>query len=109
MTLFVFPKGTPPPPPPPPTTVNAPTNLTATVSKTGVALQWTDNSTNETAFYVERRLSRQSWTRIATVPANVTTYFDAVGKGSYDYRVQAFDAASGVVSSYSNQVTARVK
>jgi len=89
--------------------VAAPTNLSAADSKTGVALKWTDNSTNETAFYVERRLSRQSWTRIATLSPNVTTHFDAVGKGSYDYRVQAFDATTGIASAYSNQVTARVK
>ena len=74
-----------------------------------MSLQWADSSANETAFFVERRLSRQAWTRIATVAANVTTYFDAIGKGSYDYRVQAFDATTGVASAYSNQVTARVK
>jgi hypothetical protein len=110
VTLFVFPKdAAPPPPPPPPPTLTAPANLMATASKTGVSLQWTDRSANETAFYVERRLSRQAWTRIATVAANATTYFDGVGKGSYDYRVQAFDATTGIASAYSNEVTARVK
>jgi hypothetical protein len=74
-----------------------------------VSLQWADTSTNETAFFVERRLSRQAWTRIATLAANATTYFDGVAKGSYDYRVQAFNATTGVSSAYSNQVTARVK
>ena len=67
------------------------------------------SSANETAFHVERRLSRQTWTRIATVAANVTAFFDGVGKGSYEYRVQAFDAVTGVTSSYSDTVTARVK
>jgi hypothetical protein len=111
VTLFVFPKATapPPPPPPPPPTLAAPANLSATATKTGVSLRWTDASTNETAFFVERRLSRQAWIRIATVTANVTTYFDGVGKGTYDYRVQAFDATTGAASAYSNQVTARVK
>jgi len=110
VTLFVFPKGAaPPPPPPPPPTLTAPANLTATAVKTGVSLQWVDRSANETAFYVERRLSRQAWVRIATVAASVTTYFDGVSKGSYDYRVQAFDATAGIASAYSNEVTARVK
>ncbi len=106
VTLFVFPKATAPPPQP---TLAAPANLSATATKTGVSLRWTDASTNETAFFVERRLSRQAWMRIATVTANVTTYFDGVGKGTYDYRVQAFDATSGAVSAYSNQVTVRVR
>jgi hypothetical protein len=108
ITLFVFPKSSSPPPPPP-VTVNAPSNLVATVLKTGVSLRWTDNSTNESGFYLERRASRQDWVRVATLGAGTTSFVDTIGRGTYDYRVQAFDATAGVTSAWSNQVTVRVK
>jgi hypothetical protein len=107
VTLFVFPVGGTQPPDP--VTVAAPSNLTATASKTGVSLQWADNSGNETGFFIERMAPKQSWTRIATLGANTTTFFDAVGRGTYEYRVQAVNATAGVLSGYSNRVQVRVK
>ena len=54
----------------------APTNLTATaVSSTQINLAWTDNASNETGFAIERSPpDGTTFTPLATVAANVTTY-----------------------------------
>ncbi|QHT66269.1 peptidase M4 family protein [Rhodocytophaga rosea] len=81
-------------------TQSTPTNLTATTaSGTQINLAWTDNSTVETGFIIERSTAAASgFIQIATVAANATTYAnkglatDAV----YYYRVKA---ALGTTSS----------
>ncbi len=96
----------------------APTNLTASVQSsgrgkdkvvTGVVLSWSDNSGNETGFVVERCLEtgkRNSKTCdfdvIKTVAADVTTYTDSPGSGTFKYRVKAANDAG--YSAYSNEV-----
>jgi PKD repeat protein len=93
---------------PNPSVLNAPTNLTGDAGKGSATLAWTDNSTNEIGFYVERAPSGSSaFTRIGSVAANVKTFRDTVTKGNYVYRVQAFNTT--VVSAYSNTVTVRVR
>lgn len=93
-----------------PNLINAPSNLTATVASRKVTLRWTDRSTNETGFYVERALkSNGAFSRIATLKSNVTTYSQTVSRNTYLYRVQAFNQTTGRVSAYSNQVEVLVK
>ncbi len=82
-----------------------PTNLTATaVSKSQINLTWSDNSTNETGFYIERCKGSTctNFARIATVGANVTSFANTgLSKNTtYRYRVQAYNASG--VSAYSN-------
>ncbi len=91
-----------------PNSVAAPSNLTATVSGKNVTLRWNDNSANESGFYVERAPRGGAFARIATVGANVVTYIETVSKGQYAYRVQAFNSATGQVSTDSNQAQAKV-
>lgn len=89
---------------PPPAT---PTNLTATaVSSTQVNLTWTDNATNETGYYVERRTGTGNYSRIATLAANTTSYANTglTAGTTYTYRVQAYNASAA--SGYSNEATA---
>ncbi len=96
---------------PPSTTVNAPSNLSASVSGKTVTLRWTDKSTNEDGFYVERGQTVKkttTFTRVGTFGPNTTTFVQTVTSGTWLYRVQAF-RAGGVVSGYSNQVSARVR
>ncbi|MBI3651915.1 MAG: choice-of-anchor D domain-containing protein [Acidobacteria bacterium] len=72
----------------------APTDLRVTaVTSSRVDLAWTDNSINEQGFKVERSLDGQTFTEIATVAANVTTYSDTTVAPStlYFYRVFAFN------------------
>jgi PKD repeat protein len=90
--------------------INAPSNLTASASSGTVTLKWVDHSTNEDGFYVERAPNGSSnFTRIGTVGANVVTTTDKPARGTYQYRVQAFNTAAGKVSAYSNQTQLRVK
>jgi PKD repeat protein len=93
---------------PNPTVVNAPSNLTGTGSKGAARLTWTDNSSNEVGFYIERAPSGSTaFARVGTVGADVKTFTDVVSRGNFVYRVQAFNGS--IVSTYSNTVTVRVK
>ncbi len=86
----------------------APANLAATAGTGFAVLTWTDSSSNEAGFYVERTPNgSNTWARIGTVAANVATYRNTVVAGRYQYRVQAFNAAG--TSAYSNTVTIRVR
>jgi hypothetical protein len=76
-------------PPPPPT---APSGLTAIVSGTNINLAWTDNSSNETGFKIERSADTgATWTQIVLTAANVTAYADTTAAcgNRYGYRVRA--------------------
>jgi titin len=88
----------------------APTSLTTRViSKNQINLAWRDNANNETGYYVERSLNGTSWTRIATLGANTTSYASTglTANTLYYYRVQAYNTAG--VSAYSNTASARTK
>ncbi len=83
----------------------APTSLTATAPTWAqVDLQWTDNSTDEANFEIERSTTGAGgpFTLLATVPANTTTYSDpAVDPGiEYCYQVRAVSGAGA--SAYTN-------
>jgi hypothetical protein len=81
----------------------APTKLVArAVSGTQVALSWSDNSSIEAGYQIERSLSAGSgFVRIATVGANVKTYSNAgLTPANYYYRVRAF--TSSAQSAYTN-------
>ncbi|MCH7962842.1 MAG: phytase [Bacteroidetes bacterium] len=84
---------------------NSPTNLAATVvSQTQIDLSWTDNSSNEDGFRIERKLGPGGvYTEIATVGANVTTYQDTGRTANTEYcsRVRAYN--TGGNSGYSNE------
>lgn len=79
--------------------LNAPTNLAGTaLAANSARLSWTDNATNEDGFKIERREGELgSWSEIAQVGANVTTYDDSGLKANtyYFYRVRAYNALNG--------------
>lgn len=87
---------------------NAPSNLSATVSKgKDVTLAWADNSNNETGFAIERSQPVNGqcsvWRPLTQVPANTTTFTDtsSVKKQTYCYRLRALGNA-GAYSDWSN-------
>jgi|GEM_PF-696778 len=72
-------------------TFSVPTDLTATgVSTSQINLSWTDNSTIEDKFIIERSPNAVSWTVIDSVDANVTTYSNTglTFNTGYFYRVR---------------------
>lgn len=84
---------------------SAPSNLTAHLVNSGEAeLSWSDNSSDESGFKVERKTgSAGAWAEIATVAANVNMYRDiglALGN-TYYYRVRSYNPNG--YSSYSNE------
>lgn len=71
-----------------------PSDLSATaVSTTQINLSWTDNSSDEQGFRVERSLNGADFTVIATVNQNVTAFNDTglTPNTTYFYRVLAFN------------------
>jgi hypothetical protein len=102
--LSDMPKTSSPPSTTPPT---APSALTATAaSSSQINLAWTDNATDESGFKIERSTDGASFTQVATVGANATTYADSGLSASttYHYRVRAYNATGD--SAYSNTATA---
>jgi len=86
----------------------APSNLAATaLSSSSIKLTWTDNSNNETQFKIERKTGAGgTYSQIATVGANVTTYTNTGLSASttYYYQVRANNASGD--SAYSNAANA---
>jgi parallel beta-helix repeat protein len=86
----------------------APDNLSATrISSSQLDLLWSDNSDNEDGFYIERKTGAMgTYSRIATVNADVITYSNAglTPDTTYCYRIKAYNAAGE--SAYSNEACA---
>lgn len=85
----------------------APTALALTVkSSSQINLSWTDNSSNETGFKVERSTDGTTFTQIATTGASVKTYSNTglTSKKKYYYRVRAYNAGGN--SAYSSVTSA---
>jgi hypothetical protein len=93
--------------PPPATLPNAPGNLSASaLSGSQITLTWSDNSSNETGFTLERSADGINWSQFAMVGSNVISYTDTglFASTTYNYRVSAYNSAGN--SSYSNIGTA---
>ncbi len=85
----------------------APTALTATaVSYSQIDLAWTDNSSSEVGFKIERSTDNVTFTQIATNAAGFST-FSSIGLAAnttYYYRVRSYNANGN--STYSNVASA---
>ena len=92
------------------TTPAAPSGLAATaVSNSQINLSWTDNSSNEDGFRIERCQGNNctSFAEIATVGAGVRTYNNTglSRNTTYRYRVRAYNTTGN--SAYSNIASAK--
>ena len=86
----------------------APTNLIASAySSTEIDLSWTDNANDESSFKIERSLDGNTFSLIATVGANVTTFPNTGLTQStvYYYRVRASNGAGDSAASNVVMVT----
>jgi titin len=81
-------------------------NATASTSAIAIALSWTDNSADETAFEVLRSTDNVTFTHLASTTANATTYNNmGLPSGTtYYYQVRAYSIAG--YSSVSNTASA---
>lgn len=88
-----------------------PSDLSATALSDKIDLVWTDNSDNESGFYIERSVNGGSFIRVDSTSANVNSYSDVsvVSGDSYVYRVFAYNengiSTSSLVASASIVVT----
>ncbi|HEX8253140.1 MAG TPA: fibronectin type III domain-containing protein, partial [Thermoanaerobaculia bacterium] len=91
-------------------TPGAPGNLTATAtSSSQISLAWTDNSTNEEGFRIDRcdDAGCTNFVPIGQTAANATTYVDSALRAStlYRYRVQSFNSAGATPSNIAEGTT----
>lgn len=73
-----------------------------------IDLSWTDNSSDELGFKIERRLETgDRYIQVATVGAGVTTYTDGSlqDNTTYNYRVRAYNEAADSSYAVSSDVT----
>ena len=86
----------------------APSGLSATAaSQTQINLSWTDNSTDETGFKIERSLTSGSgFSQIATTSAHAVSYSNTSlsAATTYYYRIRAYNADGN--SNYSGEANA---
>jgi hypothetical protein len=83
------------------TVPSTPTNPSATVvSPTQVRLAWSDNSSNESGFRIERSDNGGAWSQVAQVGANVKLWTDTTQGGhTYLYRVRSYNGAGASAAS----------
>lgn len=89
------------------TAPSPPTNLAATAaSSSQIDLSWSDASTDEDGFHVERSTDETSFSQIGSAGVDETSFQDdgLAASTTYFYRVRAFNTAGA--SSYSNTATA---
>jgi hypothetical protein len=80
----------------PPATPTAPSGLAAgAITNTTATMTWTDNSSNETQFKIERN-DGSGFHYLASVAAGVTTFTDTLllAGTAYSYRVRAYGAGT---------------
>jgi uncharacterized protein (TIGR02145 family) len=84
----------------------APSNLSGVVaSTTQINLSWTDNSTNETGFKIERKSGAGTYAVIGTTATDITTFSDTglTSSTTYTYRVYSNNAVGNSLT-YSNEL-----
>jgi hypothetical protein len=89
----------------------APTNLTIVMlTNTKGSLSWTDNSTNEDGYNIERKATGSNYTLIASVKKDITIFVDSTMSlnNTYTYRVYSYNS-TGPSLTYSNEVILATK
>jgi hypothetical protein len=89
------------------TNPNPPSGLTATAnSSTEIALAWSDNSSHEDGYRIERRTEGGAWAEVHTTAPGATSWTNTglAPSTRYFYRVRAYRGASN--SGYSNDADA---
>lgn len=85
---------------------NAPSSLNSTVNGSAINLTWTDNSSNEETFILERKIDSGSFAVLAgSIPADTVNYSDSnlTPLHTYTYRIKAHNSFGD--SNYSNETS----
>jgi len=91
-----------------PDELEAPGYLTATDSGGLIKLTWIDNTSNEAAFVIERKVASGNYAELTWLGPNITNYSDTTVTSagtSYTYRVRAYNSIG--YSEYSNTASAQ--
>lgn len=68
-----------------------PSGVTSTWQTTYMQLDWTDTSSVEDGFVLQRSDNGgTTWTHVALIPAGTVTYNDNAGESDYDYRLATY-------------------
>jgi uncharacterized protein (TIGR02145 family) len=89
----------------------APENLTGEViSTSAIDLMWTDRSTNETGFKIERKIGSGTYSIVGTTATDITSFNDAnlTSGTTYTYRVYSNNSVGNSLT-YSNELTITTK
>lgn len=92
----------------PPSGVNFTNALTSgTPASSSLTVNWSDNATNETNYVLERSPNGTTFTTIATLPANTTSYNETglTPNTQYYYRVKATNATDSSVYTANASIT----
>ena len=92
----------------PPSAPDAPSGLAAvSTGKTGIDLNWSDNSNNEDGFHIDRSADGTSWSLLVNVGTNVASYSDSglTPDTTYYYRVRSFNGIGESANSASASAT----
>ena len=86
----------------------APSALSVASGENYTVLSWSDNSTVESGYAIERSTDGVHFSQVGTVGANVTEYYDTglTAGTTYTYRVRAYNTVGN--SLYSNTASAKV-
>ena len=84
-----------------------PTNITISlVENNKIQINWIDNSTNETAYFIDRKMATYYWLEnFGEVDANITSFTDNIPTNSdtvFSYRIRAYDEEN--YSAYSDTI-----
>lgn len=85
----------------------SPTNLLGTVASTSqINLSWTDNSTNETGFKIERKTSTGTYVLVGTTLTDISNFSDTglSPNTTYTYRIYSYNSVGNSLT-YSNELT----
>ena len=96
-----------------PNIINAPASVSLASSQNSITLLWSDNSSNETNFVIERAIKTKSsisaYTKVGLVESNITKFTESLTSGTHYYRVKAINSLTGLESAYSNSLSIRIK